>query len=52
MVVGITAAGGAGGGLEDLGVTILGLNIGFTGVMGLARTGETVGEILPLCVTL
>ena len=52
VVVGTTGAAGAGGGLEDLGVAFLGLSIGFTGVMGLARTdGETVGEILPLCVT-
>jgi hypothetical protein len=50
VVVGTIEAAGAGGGLEDLGVTILGLRIGFTGVMGLARAGETVGEILPLCV--
>ena len=50
VVVGTTGAVGAGGGLEDLGVTTLGLRTRFTGVMGLARTdGETVGEIVPLC---
>lgn len=51
MVAGTTGTGA--GTLKGLGDTIFGLSIGFTGVMGVARTdGEKTGEILPLSKTI